>query len=54
MTCRGQHGHFVPVDGITAEEVFHFVGNLFRCAICTPCINQFAEHGIWATFVPFA
>lgn len=54
MTCRGQHCHFVPVDGITAEEVFHLVGNLFRCAICAPCINQLAEHGIWATFVLFA
>ena len=54
MTCRGQHRHFVPVDSITAEEVFYLVGNLFRCALCTPHINQLAEHGIRATFVLFA
>lgn len=54
MTCRGQHCHFVPVDSITAEEVFHLVGHLFRCAVCTPRINQLAKHGVWPTFVLFA
>ena len=42
--CEG--GHLMPIDGVGAEEMLHFVGHLGGGVFVGPRVDQLAEHGV--------
>lgn len=48
-----EHGHFVPVDGITAEKMFHFFGHFVGSVRGCPSGSKFTKHRVRTAVVLF-